>query len=122
MISTAWIQCSVSDVFLADTACKCQVLQAHITETSKEVFIWHGVSKFVIAMQVWRYYLLSNRPEQSDTDFKWADLFARNNNELLANLGNFVNRALPFVQNKCVYEYLKKAGEFKKTLNDAMVR
>ena len=46
--------------------------------------------------QVWRYYLLSNRPEVSDSDFKWTDMIARSNNELLANLGNFVNRALAF--------------------------
>lgn len=52
------------------------------------------------AVQVWRYYLLSNRPEQSDTDFKWSDLVARNNSELLANLGNFINRALSFAFSK----------------------
>ena len=52
------------------------------------------------ALQVWRYYLLSNRPEQSDTDFKWSDLVARNNSELLANLGNFINRALSFAFSK----------------------
>lgn len=49
---------------------------------------------------MWRYYLLSNRPEVSDTDFKWSDMRARLNNELLANLGNFVNRALVFTANK----------------------
>ncbi|GLI66830.1 hypothetical protein VaNZ11_010807, partial [Volvox africanus] len=50
-----------------------------------------------IPVEVWRYYLLANRPEQADTDFKWSDLAAKNNSELLANLGNFVNRALMFV-------------------------
>ena len=40
--------------------------------------------------------MLSNRPEVSDSDFKWTDMIARSNNELLANLGNFVNRALAF--------------------------
>lgn len=45
-----------------------------------------------IPVEVWRYYLLANRPEAQDTDFKWSDLQARNNNELLKNLGNFVNR------------------------------
>ena len=52
------------------------------------------------AKQVWRYFLLSNRPESADTDFKWADLAAKNNNELLANLGNFINRALSFLATK----------------------
>ena len=50
-----------------------------------------------IPVEVWRYYLLSNRPEQQDTDFKWSDLAARNNSELMANVGNFVNRGLMFV-------------------------
>ena len=45
-----------------------------------------------IPVEVWRYYLLSNRPEQQDTDFKWVDLAARNNSELMANIGNFINR------------------------------
>jgi len=45
---------------------------------------------------VWRYYLLASRPESADTDFKWADLAARTNSELLANLGNFCHRALSF--------------------------
>lgn len=53
-----------------------------------------------IPVDVWRYYLLSNRPEAADTDFKWSDLQSRNNGELLANLGNFVNRVLKFTDNK----------------------
>ena len=51
-----------------------------------------------IPSEVWRYYLLSNRPETSDTDFKWDDFVAKNNNELLANLGNLVNRILVFTE------------------------
>jgi methionyl-tRNA synthetase len=65
--------------------------------------------------QVWRYYLLYNRPELSDTVFTWKDFADKNNNELLKNLGarhrqrsanlnasflcagNFVNRSLSFV-------------------------
>ena len=51
-----------------------------------------------IPSEVWRYYLLSNRPETSDTDFKWDDFVAKNNNELLSNLGNLVNRILAFTE------------------------
>ena len=51
-----------------------------------------------IPSEVWRYYLLSNRPETSDTDFKWDDFIAKNNNELLSNLGNLVNRILVFTE------------------------
>lgn len=49
-----------------------------------------------INSEVWRYFLLSNRPENQDTVFMWNDFVAKNNNELLANLGNFSNRALKF--------------------------
>jgi len=50
-----------------------------------------------IPVEVWRYYLLSNRPEQSDTVFTWDDLAAKTNSELNKNLGNFVNRILKFI-------------------------
>ncbi|KAJ6825288.1 putative methionine--tRNA ligase isoform X1 [Iris pallida] len=50
-----------------------------------------------IPTEVWRYYLLTNRPEVSDTLFTWADLQAKLNSELLNNLGNFVNRVLSFI-------------------------
>ena len=43
---------------------------------------------------VLRYVLTANAPETKDNDFTWADFQARNNNELVAILGNFVNRAV----------------------------
>ncbi|RPB05526.1 methionyl-tRNA synthetase [Choiromyces venosus 120613-1] len=49
---------------------------------------------------VWRYYLLSSRPETGDTQFVWQDFATKNNSELLANLGNFVNRLIKFVNAK----------------------
>lgn len=52
---------------------------------------------------VWRYYLLTNRPETSDTEFKWKRFIEQNNNELLAKLGNFVNRVIKLVNSK-IYE------------------
>ncbi|KAL6057084.1 methionine--tRNA ligase mes1 [Balamuthia mandrillaris] len=58
------------------------------------------VQKTGIPPSVWRYYLLSNRPESSDSSFSWSDLVAKNNNELLANLGNFVNRCLKFTADR----------------------
>ncbi|KAJ3016726.1 putative methionine--tRNA ligase, cytoplasmic protein rar1 [Thoreauomyces humboldtii] len=51
-----------------------------------------------VPVAVWRYYLLSNRPESSDSQFTWSQFVACNNNELLANLGNFVNRILKFLK------------------------
>ncbi|KAK4717080.1 hypothetical protein R3W88_015418 [Solanum pinnatisectum] len=50
-----------------------------------------------IPVEVWRYYLLTNRPEVSDSLFSWADLQVKLNSELLCNLGNFVNRVLSFI-------------------------
>jgi len=50
-----------------------------------------------IPSEVWRYYLLVNRPEQQDTVFLWNDFLAKNNSELLSNLGNFSNRLLKFL-------------------------
>ena len=43
---------------------------------------------------------MSSRPETSDTQFVWQDFATKNNSELLANLGNFVNRLIKFVNAK----------------------
>lgn len=51
-----------------------------------------------IEADVWRFYLAAARPEGQDSSFSWNDLAARNNSELLNNLGNFVNRALVFCE------------------------
>ncbi|KAF6757306.1 tRNA synthetases class I (M)-domain-containing protein [Ephemerocybe angulata] len=53
-----------------------------------------------IPASVWRYYLLSTRPETADAMFSWPDCIAANNNILLNNFGNFVNRALKFVSSQ----------------------
>jgi methionyl-tRNA synthetase len=47
-----------------------------------------------IPSDVWRFYLISIRPEHADADFRWADMISRVNAELVSNLGNFVNRAI----------------------------
>lgn len=51
-------------------------------------------------MQVWRYYLLANRPESADSKFLWTDLAVKNNTELLNNLGNFCHRTLSFMASR----------------------
>ena len=53
-----------------------------------------------IPPDVWRYYLLKNRPETGDTQFEWKYFIEQNNNELLAKLGNFVNRVIKLVNSK----------------------
>jgi len=47
---------------------------------------------------VLRYVLTANAPETKDNDFTWKDFQARNNNELVAIFGNFINRALVLTQ------------------------
>lgn len=47
-----------------------------------------------------RYALAASLPENRDSEFSWDDLQARNNNELAAILGNFVNRTVVFAKNK----------------------
>jgi methionyl-tRNA synthetase len=49
-----------------------------------------------VPADVWRYYLLSSRPETGDSQFEWKMFIKKNNSELLANLGNFVNRLVKF--------------------------
>lgn len=67
----------------------------------------HGVGVFGnnardtgVPPSVWRYYLLSSRPETGDTQFEWRTFILKNNSELLANLGNFVNRLIKFTNAK----------------------
>jgi len=51
-----------------------------------------------IPADVWRFYLMYIRPESQDSAFKWEDLMTKVNAELLANLGNFINRATKFTK------------------------
>lgn len=47
---------------------------------------------------VLRYYLIANAPENKDSEFTWKDFQARNDNELVAIFGNFVNRTFVLIQ------------------------
>lgn len=64
--------------------------------TSRNWAVWlhEYLEDFPGKQDVLRYSLCSNAPETKDNDFTWKDFQARNNNELVAILGNFVNRAL----------------------------
>jgi len=48
---------------------------------------------------IWRFYLISIMPETKDSNFVWKDFEEKINNELVANLGNFIYRTLSFVYN-----------------------
>jgi methionyl-tRNA synthetase len=52
-----------------------------------------------IAIDLWRFYLLSNRPERADTAFTWQDFFEKTNAEFIDNIGNLVNRTLVYLYN-----------------------
>jgi methionyl-tRNA synthetase len=48
---------------------------------------------------VWRYYMIHIIPETRDTEFKWEDFKSKVNNELVANIGNFIHRTTTFAWN-----------------------
>jgi methionyl-tRNA synthetase len=64
--------------------------------TSRNWAVWlhEYLEDFPGKQDVLRYVLCANAPENKDNDFTWKDFQARNNNELVAVLGNFVNRAI----------------------------
>jgi methionyl-tRNA synthetase len=69
--------------------------------TSRNWAVWlhEYLEDFPGKQDVLRYALCANAPETKDNDFTWKDFQARNNNELVAILGNFVNRALVLTNN-----------------------
>jgi methionyl-tRNA synthetase len=71
-------------------------LEGDKISTSRNWAVWlhEYMQDFPGQADVLRYVLCANAPETKDNDFTWKDFQARNNNELVANLGNFVNRAM----------------------------
>lgn len=71
-------------------------LEGDKISTSRNWAVWlhEYLEDFPGKQDVLRYVLTANAPETKDNDFTWKDFQARNNNELVAILGNFINRAL----------------------------
>ncbi|MEN8250455.1 MAG: methionine--tRNA ligase, partial [Bacteroidota bacterium] len=71
-------------------------LEGDKISTSKNWAVWlhEYIEEFPGKQDVLRYVLCANAPETKDNDFTWKDFQARNNNELVAILGNFINRAV----------------------------
>ena len=71
-------------------------LEGDKISTSQNWAVWlhEYLDEFPGKEDVLRYVLCANAPETKDNDFTWKDFQARNNSELVAVLGNFVNRAL----------------------------
>ena len=71
-------------------------LEGQKISTSRNWAVWlhEYLEEFPGQEDVLRYVLTANAPETKDNDFTWKDFQARNNNELVAIYGNFINRAL----------------------------
>ncbi|MFO7868949.1 MAG: methionine--tRNA ligase [Bacteroidales bacterium] len=71
-------------------------LEGNKISTSRNWAVWlhEYLQEFKDQQDTLRYVLTANAPETKDNDFTWADFQARNNNELVAILGNFVNRVV----------------------------
>ncbi|MEE2772618.1 MAG: methionine--tRNA ligase [Bacteroidota bacterium] len=71
-------------------------LEGNKLSTSKNWAVWlhEYLEDFPEQQDVLRYVLTANAPETKDNDFTWKDFQARNNNELVAIFGNFINRVI----------------------------
>ena len=71
-------------------------LEGDKISTSRNWAVWlhEYLTDFPGKQDVLRYVLTANAPETKDNDFTWRDFQARNNNELVAILGNFINRVI----------------------------
>lgn len=98
-------------------------LEGDKISTSRNWAVWlhEYLQDFPGKQDVLRYVLTANAPETKDNDFTWSDFQARNNNELVAIYGNFVNRALVLTQ-KYFEGKVPERGEWtdydKQTISD----
>ena len=88
-------------------------LEGNKLSTSKNWAVWlhEYLEDFPGQQDVLRYALTANAPETKDNDFTWKDFQARNNNELVAIFGNFINRVV-VLTNKYYDGVVPKPGEF----------
>ena len=87
-------------------------LEGDKISTSKNWAVWlhEYLEDFPDKQDVLRYVLTANAPETKDNDFTWKDFQARNNNELVAIFGNFINRVM-VLTNKYYDGIVPPAGE-----------
>ncbi len=88
-------------------------LEGNKISTSKNWAVWlhEYLEDFPNQQDVLRYVLTANAPETKDNDFTWADFQARNNNELVAIFGNFINRVM-VLTDKYYDGIVPEPGEF----------
>ncbi|MDO8928206.1 MAG: methionine--tRNA ligase, partial [Bacteroidota bacterium] len=91
-------------------------LEGDKISTSRNWAVWlhEYLEEFPGKEDVLKYVLTANAPETKDNDFTWKDFQTRNNNELVAVLGNFVNRALVLTQ-KYYAGKVPEVGELTET-------
>lgn len=89
-------------------------LEGDKISTSRNWAVWlhEYLRDFPGKQDVLRYVLTANAPETKDNDFTWRDFQTRNNSELVAILGNFVNRAV-VLTHKYFQGVVPAAGEFQ---------
>ncbi|HBY66615.1 MAG: methionine--tRNA ligase [Flavobacteriaceae bacterium] len=98
-------------------------LEGNKISTSKNWAVWlhEYLEEFPNQQDVLRYVLTANAPETKDNDFTWSDFQARNNNELVAIFGNFINRVV-VLTNKYYDGIVPEASDFsevdKQTLKE----
>jgi len=90
-------------------------LEGDKISTSRNWAVWlhEYLQEFPNKQDVLRYVLTSNAPETKDNDFTWKDFQLKNNSELVAILGNFVNRTMVLTQ-KYFANQVPPAEEFTK--------
>ncbi|GHA23290.1 methionine--tRNA ligase [Salinimicrobium marinum] len=88
-------------------------LEGQKLSTSKNWAVWlhEYLEDFPGQQDVLRYVLTANAPETKDNDFTWKDFQARNNNELVAIFGNFINRVV-VLTNKYYDGIVPKPNDF----------
>jgi len=110
-------------------------LEGEKISTSKNWAIWlhEYLIDFPGMQDSLRYTLTVNSPESKDNDFTWKDFQARNNNELVAIMGNFINRVLVLthkyydgeipqnIDNECIdYDILKQVYEYPEIISKSL--
>tara|TARA_R110002049_G_scaffold80402_2_gene204445 strand:- start:85 stop:2139 length:2055 start_codon:yes stop_codon:yes gene_type:complete len=96
-------------------------LEGNKLSTSKNWAVWlhEYLEEFPDQQDVLRYTLTANAPESKDNDFTWKDFQAKNNNELVAIFGNFINRVV-VLTNKYYQGIIPAPNDFSEIDEDVL--
>ena len=96
-------------------------LEGNKLSTSKNWAVWlhEYLEEFPNQQDVLRYTLTANAPESKDNDFTWKDFQAKNNNELVAIFGNFINRVV-VLTNKYYTGIVPEPNDFSEIDEDVL--